>query len=210
MRTNLMIALLATALASPALAGTPDPSRGLNSVNVPIVTRSDYAFDAVAIDGSLAPGEQARLDAWFRGLDLGYGDHIYVDGAYADAARSDVARVAGRFGMLVSAGSPVTEGMVAPGELRVVVSRTRASVPNCPNWSEQSQPNFANHSMSNYGCAVNANLAAMIADPQDLVWGREGSGVSDAATSTRAIQSYRNAKPTGENGLLEVNTKKDK
>ena len=124
------------------------------------------------------------------------------------AARSDVARVASRYGMLLSQGSPVAQGAVNPGSVRVVVSRTRASVPNCPNWREESQPNFANHSMSNFGCAVNSNMAAMIADPNDLVWGREGTGVGDADTSSRAIRSYRNAKPTGENGLLDVTTKK--
>ena len=210
MRNTMIIALLATTLAGPALAVGDDPSRGLESVNVPVVTRSDYMFDAAAPDGSLPSSEQARLDAWFRGLDLSYGDAIFVDGSYADAARSDVARVASRYGMLVSNGSPIVQGMVAQGSVRVVVSRTRASVPNCPNWSVKSQPNFANHSMSNFGCGVNANLAAMIADPNDLIWGREGTGIGDADTASRAIRSYRNAKPTGENGLLDVSTKKGK
>ena len=210
MRNTMIIALLATTLTGPALAAGDDPSRGLESVNVPVVTRSDYMFDAAAPDGSLPSSEQARLDAWFRGLDLSYGDAIFVDGSYADAARSDVARVASRYGMLVSNGSPIVQGMVAQGSVRVVVSRTRASVPNCPNWSVKSQPNFANHSMSNFGCGVNANLAAMIADPNDLVWGREGTGIGDADTASRAIRSYRNAKPTGENGLLDVTTKKGK
>ena len=210
MRTKMIIALLATAIAGPALAGGPNPARGLDSVNMPLVTRSDYAFDAVAPDGSLPPAEQYRLAAWFQGLDLGYGDRIYVEGAYADAARLDVARIAGRYGLLVSAGAPISQGMVAPGAVRVVVTRTRASVPNCPNWTEESQPNFGNHNMSNYGCAVNGNIAAMIADPNDLVWGREGNGYADADTSSRAIQSYRNAKPTGENGLLDISTKKGK
>ena len=211
MRTKLMIALLATTLAGPALADErkDNPSRGLESLNVPVVSRSDYAFDAAAPDGSLPPSEQYRLDAWFAGLNLGYGDHIYVEGAYADAARSDVARVAGRYGLLVSSGAPVSPGAVALGGVRVVVSRTVASVPNCPNWHEESQPNLGNHNMSNYGCGVNSNIAAMVADPNDLVWGRQGTGVGDAVTSSRAIQSYRNAKPTGENGLLEINTKKD-
>jgi len=208
MRNTIMIALLATTLAGPALAKGDEPARGLESVNVPVVTRSDYMFDAAAPDGSLPSSEQARLDAWFRGLDLGYGDSIYVDGAYADAARFDVARVAGRYGLLLSSGSPVVQGMVAPGSVRVVVSRTRASVPNCPNWSSKSQPNFANHSMPNYGCAVNGNMAAMIADPNDLVWGRDGSGIGDADTASRAIRSYRNAKPTGEGGLQDISTKK--
>ena len=211
MRTNLIIALLATALSAPALAAKPvdNPARGLESANQPVVTRADYAFDAAAPDGSLPQSEQYRLDAWFQGLDLSYGDRIFVDGAYADAARSDVARVAGRYGLLVSHGAPMSQGIVAPGTVRVVVSRTRASVPGCPNWREESQPNFGNHSMSNFGCAVNGNMAAMIADPNDLVWGREGDSYGDALTSSRAINSYRNAKPTGENGLIEINTKKD-
>ena len=208
MRNTIMIALLATTLAGPALAKGDDPARGLESVNVPVVTRSDYMFDAAAPDGSLPSSEQARLDAWFLGLDLGYGDAIFVEGAYADAARSDVARVAGRYGMLVSNGSPVVQGMVAPGSVRVVVSRTRASVPGCPNWSNKTQPNFKNHSMPNHGCAVNGNMAAMIADPNDLVWGREGNGFGNSDTGSRAIRSYRKATPTGEGGLKDISTKK--
>lgn len=207
MRNTILIALLATTLAGPVVAKEPNPARGLDSVNVPVVTRSDYAFDAAAPDGSLAPGEQARLDAWFSGLNLGFGDRVYVDGAYADAARSDVARVVGRYGMLLSQGAPVAQGMVNPGSVRVLVSRTRASVPNCPNWSDQSKPNWSNHTMPSYGCGVNGNLAAMIADPNDLVWGREGTGYDNADTASRAIRSYRNAKPTGEDGLKDISTK---
>jgi pilus assembly protein CpaD len=208
MRNILTIALLASALAAPAAA--QDPARGLSAVNVPVVTRSDYAFDAAAPDGSLGPAEQARLDAWFAGLGLGYGDRIYVEGAYAEAARASVAAVAGQYGLLVSPGAPITAGAVAPGTVRVVVSRTRASVPGCPNWSVPAQPNWKNKSMSNFGCAVNGNLAAMVADPQDLVWGREGGPVGDAVTASRAIRSYRSLAPTGEKGLIDVNTKEGK
>jgi pilus assembly protein CpaD len=172
------------------------------------VSRSDYVFDAAAPDGSLAPYEAARLNAWFAGLDLGYGDTIYVDGPYSHGARSDVAQVASNYGLMVADGAPVTAGAVGPGMVRVIVSRTRASVPNCPNWSVPSQPNSQNRTMSNFGCAVNANLAAMIADPQDLVHGREGSGVSDALTSAKAVGAYRRAEPTGNKGLQDISTKK--
>ena len=208
MRNTILIALLATTLAGPVVAKEPNPARGLDSVNVPVVTRSDYAFDAAAPDGSLAPGEQARLDAWFGGLNLGFGDRVYVDGTYAESARSDVARVVGRYGMLLSQGAPVAQGLVKPGSVRVLVSRTRATVPNCPNWSEQSKPNWSNHTMPSYGCGVNGNMAAMIADPNDLVWGREGTGYDNGDTASRAIRSYRDAKPTGEGGLKDISTKK--
>ena len=182
--------------------------RGVEPVNVPVVSRADYAFDLAAPGGSLPSSEAGRLDGWFRSLQLGYGDSIYVDGLYANDARADVARIAGQYGMLVSNGAPVTAGAIQPGTVRVVVTRARASVPNCPNWSVPSQPNLENASMSNYGCSVNANLAAMVANPEDLVHGREGSGVVDGEAAMKAIDSYRNAKPTGTTGLQDLNTKK--
>ena len=209
MRSKLAIVLLASAVAACGHTPVDQPSRGLAAVNVPVVSRADYVFDAAAPDGSLAPSEAARLDGWFRGLELGYGDAIYVDGPYSEVARADVARIAGQYGLLVSRGAPVTQGVVQPGIVRIVVSRTRAGVPNCPNWSEPAQPNFQNRTMSNFGCAVNANLAAMVADPNDLVYGREGSGVGDAATGAKAIDLYRTARPTGETGLQDVKTKKE-
>ena len=208
MRKTLMIALVASALASPALAKPKnDAARGLPPVNVPVVTRSDYVFDAAVPDGSLPSSEAARLDAWLAGLSLGYGDRVYVDGPYAGGARYDIARVVGQYGLLLSDGAPVTQGAVAPGTVRVVVSRARASVPGCPNWSERAQPNYDNHTMSNFGCGVNGNMAAMVADPQDLVWGRDPGSASDAYAATRAIQSYRKATPTGEGGLKDVSSK---
>ena len=207
MRRHFALLALATALAGCTHDRPTEAMRGVSSVNVPVVSRADYVFDAAAPDGSLGPTEEARLDAWFGSMQLGYGDAIYVDGPYSDGARNDVARVAGRYGLLISNGTPVTTGAVAPGSVRVVVSRTRASVPNCPNWSVPSQPNLENASMSNFGCGVNSNFAAMIANPEDLVHGREGSGVVDAATASKAIQTYRSAKPTGLSGLKAVDTK---
>jgi pilus assembly protein CpaD len=62
--------------------------------------------------------------------------------------------------------------------------------------------------MSTFGCAVNSNLAAMVANPQDLVYGREGSGVGDSLTTSKAIGSYRKAEPTGTKGLQDISTKK--
>ena len=202
--------LLLIALGSAALAGcnTPDqPDRGLATVNVPVVTSADYMFDAAAPGGALAPGEAERLDGWFQGLGLGYGDAVYVDGAYGERARTQVAQIAGRYGLMVQAGAPVTAGLVEPGTVRVVVSRRRATVPGCPNWSLASSPNYDNRSMSNFGCAVSSNLAAMVADPVDLIHGREGTGVGDAITSAKAVNLYRSTPPTGAKGLQDIDTK---
>ncbi len=205
MRSKIILIALASSLAA---CNTPDlPDKGVAAVNVPVVTTADYVFDAAAPDGALAPGETDRLNGWFQGLGLGYGDSIYVDGAYADAARGQVAAVAGQYGMVVSAGAPVTTGAVQPGAVRVIVSRRRANVPYCPNWSIPSQPNFDNRNMSNFGCGVNSNIAAMVADPEDLIHGRDGTATVDVDAAAKAVILYRSTPPSGSKGLQNVNTK---
>jgi pilus assembly protein CpaD len=206
MRSTFLIIALGSALAG-CQTGPVAPARGPQAVNVPVVTSSDYVFDAAAPGGSLAPGEGDRLNGWFQGLGIGYGDTIYVDGGYAPAARGQVAAVAGRYGMMVTPGAPVTAGMVQPGSVRVVVARRRASVPNCPNWSVASQPDWDNKTMSNYGCSVNSNLAAMVANPEDLLHGQEGAAVTDTRTATRAVEMYRSKALTGAGALQAVSPK---
>ena len=205
MRSKVILIALASSLAA---CNTPDmPDKGVAAVNVPVVTSADYVFEAAAPDGALAPGEADRLNGWFQGLGIGYGDSIYVDGAYAEAARGQVSAIAGQYGMMVSAGAPVTTGMVAPGTVRVVVSRRRASVPYCPNWSVPAQPNYDNRNMSNFGCGVNTNIAAMIANPEDLIHGRD-PGSTDVNTAAKAVQFYRATPPSGSKGLQDISTKK--
>ena len=79
MRSKFLLIALGSALAG-CQVGPVAPQRGLSAVNVPVVTSQDYVFDAAAPGGSLAPGEGDRLNGWFQGLGLGYGDTVYVDG----------------------------------------------------------------------------------------------------------------------------------
>jgi len=212
MRSKLLPLLaLTSALAGCASAGGRDlPDRGIAAVNVPVVTTTNYVFDAAGSGGGLAPGESDRLNGWFQGLGLSYGDSVYIDGSSSYAAHEQVARVAGRYGMLVSEGAPVTAGVVQPGSVRIVVARRRAEVPGCPNWSLPAQPNFENRNMSNYGCAVNSNFAMQVANPEDLLHGRDGASAVDAVTAAKAVQFYRSSPPTGTKGLQEISTKEDK
>ena len=120
-----------------------------------------------------------------------------------------MARIAGQYGLMVAPGAPVTTGQVAPGTVRVIVSRTEASVPGCPNWAVRRIRTTTTSMLPNFGCSVNSNLAAMVANPEDLVRGREGTGVGDAITSAKAVSSYRTAKPTGTEGLQDISTKKE-
>jgi pilus assembly protein CpaD len=211
---SMMRALPTSALIALGLALTAcgPVNRGLSSVNQPVVTRTDYVFDVRADGGGLPPGEAARVTGWFDSLALGYGDHIAIDDpAQSPAARAAVSRIAARYGLLLEPAAPVTGGAMEPGTLRIVVSRSVAEVPHCPNWERKSQPELASSTMSNHGCANNANLAAMVADPQDLIRGREGDAGTDARVAIKAVRAYRDAEPTGKAGLARgsssVNTR---
>jgi pilus assembly protein CpaD len=195
----------ALTLSSAASARPPErhgPERGLDSLNQPVVERSDYLLDLADNDG-LSEADLGRLDSWFDSLGLGYGDHVFVDRG-TSTGRQDVARVAAAYGLLMSPGAPVLEGDVPAGAVRVIVSRTTASVPSCPNFEKLTGPSSTS---SNYGCSVNSNLAAMIADPNDLVLGQVGSVTGDSLTSTKAIRVYRETAPTGSKGLSNISTK---
>jgi pilus assembly protein CpaD len=184
-----------------AACGTEN--RGLESVHQPVVTRTDYVLDVGAAGDGLARGDLERLRGWFDSLRLGYGDKVSIDAPTGGTAatREAITAIAARYGLLVSDTAPLTSGQIAPSDVRVVVSRTKAEVPNCPDWSRPSTPNLNEHSSSNFGCAINTNLAAMVANPEDLIQGHIGSSSVDASTSNKAIKSYRDKVPTGEAGL---------
>jgi len=198
------VAVSACATSGP---GAIQPNTTVYSVNQPVVQRTDYVLDLATGPDGVGDTEIARLHGWFQGLQIAYGDRIAIDepaGGYGDGTvREDIAEAAGRYGLLVGDGAPMTTGEVQPGTVRVVVSRTTASVPGCPNWEGQ---NALGSTSANYGCATNSNLAAMIADPNDLVLGQTGSGTGDPAATTRAIRSYRDAVPTGTRGLQQTTT----
>ena len=182
-------------------------NRGLESLNQPVVSRANYTLDVASYGGGLPLPEQRRLAGWFDTLDLRYGDRIAVDDPGASGAtREAVAAIAARYGLLVGEDAPVTTGQIAPGTVRIVVTRSSATVPNCPNWSAKSDTNLNNATYSNYGCAVNSNLASMVADPEHLLHGAKGSGETVVMSSSKAIGSYREAKPTGEKGLKQNTT----
>jgi pilus assembly protein CpaD len=165
------------------------------SANQPVVERINYAIDVNADSSSgILPNEKVRLSEWLDALKVGYGDRIAIDfgDSYSSAAAQQVvSQMATDRGILVGDTAPLTAGRVNPGTMRVIVTRSTASVPNCPNWSKTTEANYnmANH--PNYGCAVNSNMAAMIADPEDLVRGSEDRKL-DSNSGTKAISAHRN------------------
>ena len=198
-RRSLLLSTLAPALALAGCTGTLN--RGLDSVHQPVVSRAAYALDVGTDSAGLAPGEAARLAGWMDSLRLRYGDRVSIDDPAGDPrARDAVGAEVARYGLLLVDTAPVTGAPVAPGTVRVVVDRAIARVPHCPDYTRNGSHEFESSTTSNFGCAANSDLAMMVADPRDLVRGEPGSGTTDPATSFRAIDAYRNAKPSGGGG----------
>lgn len=203
MNKTILLASLGPALLLGGCMGTANP--GLESVHQPVVSRADYALDLGTTGGSLAQGESRRLAGWMNTMRIGYGDRVAIDDPAGEApmARDQIADVVAGYGLLLSDDTPVTQAPVSPGAIRVVVTRTRADVKGCPDWSRDAGSEFEANTSSNYGCAMNRNLAAMIARPEDLVRGSAVSEGYDPASSFKAIDSYRKAVPTGAGNALK-------
>ena len=83
------------------------------------------------------------------------------------------------------AGRPVAPTIVTAADGRSIVLP-----PSCADWSQPSASNPANHPTGALGCANAFNLGLMVAEPGDLVRGRE-AGAADGEAATLAIQRYR-------------------
>ena len=191
--------LLASATLLTALAACGPVNRSVNTVKAPTIQSTQIAHDVrFAGYDSLAADQAQGLAEWLDSIDVAYGDRISVDdpiAAGAAARRAAIAGVVARFGLMVEDAAPVTAALPA-GTARVVVTRTKISVPDCPDWRRESNPELEASTMSNYGCATVSNIAAMVADPNDLIGGQVYTG-ADGHTTSNAIAVFRDRKPTG-------------
>jgi pilus assembly protein CpaD len=206
MRIRILAPAAAMGLALAGCMGggsNPEHNRSLDSVHQPVVSINNYVYDAEATSGSFSPTELRRISDWLDALAVRYGDRVAIDDAGAAvprAARDAIAMMIARRGMMLSDYAPITSGEIAPGRIRLVLTRSTARVDGCPNWDTRSAVGTANTTTSNYGCASNANLAAMVADATDLVRGASRP-TNDPLTASKAIDAYRTAPPTGAGGL---------
>src|SRR3546814_1263456 len=92
----------------------------------------------------------------------------------------------------MAAGIPGAVPATDPDRAVVYVGRYHVVLPDCPDWHKQTAADFTNTPSSNYGCATTVNFARMLADPGDLVQGRD-PGPSDGERLAGTIRAYRDA-----------------
>ena len=65
---GLLGSLLGGLLGGLMLGGCGTLNRGVDTIKQPVVSRTDYIFDAQATNAGLAPGEADRVNGWLGGL----------------------------------------------------------------------------------------------------------------------------------------------
>jgi pilus assembly protein CpaD len=79
----------------------------------------------------------------------------------------------------------------------VSFSRYEARGPECaPLYEQDISPNSANQPWESFGCAMQANLAAMVENPRDLLTPR-GEDARDSGRRNTVFGAYRSGVPTG-------------
>lgn len=71
----------------------------------------------------------------------------------------------------------------------------RAAIPNCAAEPRAMEGRFSNNSSMGLGCAINANLAAQIADPRDIL-GHRPISPADSGRAAVVFDNYRRGEVT--------------
>lgn len=176
-----------------------------------VVTDVEHSLDLPVAQGSnrMTIGMSDTVTGFaqdYRNASSGYVQIMVPQGsANATAAASVVRQVRG---VLIAKGVPATkiierpyqaqvQGDAAPIRLSYVA--TTAVAGPCGQWPEDlANDTSQNKSWENFGCATQANLAAQLANPTDMIAPR-GMTPIDADRRTQVINNYRTGTTTSSN-----------
>ncbi len=163
--------------------------------------RHDVEFAAKRFSLSREQGRQ--LEAFVARIGVGYGDRVYVATASVEGVEAQTAgRLAERRAESVSSFLGLNDvkidalvdnygdGAQLGDAVTVLIHRHVVGLPACPDWSDRSAKKATNQVANNWGCATASNFGVMVADPGDLVRGRE-AGPGDGQLLADSIYRYR-------------------
>lgn len=148
-----------------------------------------FPADGADLDGSA----RLALIAYVDSLSPRAGHRVAIPATDGTSGNLATRRVAAVEQALIAFGlAPVRVPDLAPRDDSVPVKSGtwRITPPACPDWSKEPGTDFENLPTSNFGCATVTNLGLMIADPADLVRGRD-PGPADGTVAAGAVERYR-------------------
>lgn len=202
------LALLVASASAATLAACAHGGGGAEAVPLTPVSRwslqVEEGLDRIALavhDSGLSPNQRAALAALADRFAHTGGDLIRIEAPSGDDPASGETAWQTRQ-MLQQFGVPANRiqvvGYHAPHPRAPVIAgfeTVQARVPQCGASWESLTRTSTNRPQSNFGCAVNANLAAQIANPRDIVEPR-GITAADAGRRTVVFDNYRAGQPT--------------
>jgi pilus assembly protein CpaD len=199
-RPILVAAGLASAVAGCANTPPKQPLRPERTSEMPNAIEVSLTHRTLAVhfdpgDTAPRPKDVAALNVLMATGDVSPGDTVRIEratGPLADLRARGLANALARQGLRPTVAAA---GGAPDGELHLVVEHATATVPDCPNWTKPPGNPLDNSVHSDFGCATAIDLAAMVADPRDLVEGRPlAPVVGDAAIWP--INRYRTGLPS--------------
>ncbi|WP_333825817.1 CpaD family pilus assembly protein [Pinisolibacter sp.] len=196
-----------TTRSEPSVTGSV-PTDGFRTRHPIVVEEGEETFDVpVGVQGDSLPprlvaavqafGEEARAQG-ARSITVMVPSASRNEAAAYHAARR-ITEALGRAGFAASAVHKVpyaAEGPEDAAPIRISYPRVVAHVPHrCGRWPDQVVGDLSNADYWNFGCATQANVATMAAEPTDLV-APSPIGKADATRRAAVIQAYRKGEKT--------------
>lgn len=210
MQRGTPLLLGASALALGACATAPEfdghaPATAADSHEINVVqTGERMEVQVAAGDAMLAPGSRADVSR-FAGSYLRWGAGPIVMSTPSGGGNADSAALVAQQIRLALAEDGVPYSAIAGAtydgsgsEQPVVISFTRyeAQAPECaPLWEQDLAHQSNNQPWESFGCATQANLAAMIENPRDLLMARDEEP-RDSGRRGAVMNAYRQGQQT--------------
>jgi pilus assembly protein CpaD len=197
---SLVAILMASSCAGPNDGPNPGFEDGLR--NHPIAVEPSYQSIKVAYspaDQGLSTSDAARFNAFVNDYRVHGSGSIAISAPSGMNATVAIAFFAERINAMgISRDHILVSSHDAPsGDTQVELNYVayRAHTDACGDWSEDLSMTLENDTPKNFGCAVQQNIAAQVADPRDLL-GPRGMDDGDGRRRQTVINNYDQGKPT--------------
>ena len=196
---SLLAVLLAGSCTDSGDAEKPAPVWEDGETNHPIAAEPVYRAMKLPNSETLSPSDSADLAAFVDDY-IARGNGAISVSVPTSAYSSRVITALGEH--LADLGVPRSRILVgvqnlagSEGRVEVGYMSFEAHTAPCGDWSENASETFENTPMPNYGCAVQHNIAAQVADPRDLEQSR-GLGTPDAVQRMQVFNKYEQGQTT--------------
>jgi pilus assembly protein CpaD len=165
--------------------------------NHPILVQP--SSESMKVSATPAPADMVRLDAFVSDYQAHGNGKILISAPQSAATNAEVSRIADHINALGVSRDQILVASrdASSGDAQIELNYVsyQANAAPCGDWSENLAFTLDNKTSANLGCSVQHNVAAMVADPRDLM-GPSTMGGADADRRTTVITNYEKGTPS--------------